>query len=183
MSLAVANQYAKAMLDAVLDPTSGISAEDALTQLDSFDAALQDSHDLRTVMYSPAVDAQNKRNVVRRIGDVTGMHPLVRNFLAVVINKRRLAMLPEMRERFRALLDDKLGIARAHVAAAQPVADNTRVALEAELARMTGKTIRCDYRVDPALVGGITVSIASKVYDGSVRGQLAALRRRLTSEV
>ena len=183
MSLAVANQYAKALLEVVSAPTSGLGAEDALAQLDTFSAAMTDSHDLRTVLDSPAVAFDQKRKVVQSIGDLAGMHPLVRNFLSVVIHKRRLGLLPEIRERFRALLDESLGIARAHVVAAQPISEPARASLESELARLTGKTVRGNYTVDPALVGGITVNVGSKMYDGSVRGQLAALRRRLTSEV
>ncbi len=33
--------------------------------------------------------------------------------------------------------------------------------------------------VDPDLIGGVTARVGSKVYDGSVRGQFAILRRRL----
>jgi F-type H+-transporting ATPase subunit delta len=36
--------------------------------------------------------------------------------------------------------------------------------------------------VDPALVGGVVTRIGSTVYDGSVRGQLESLRRRLVAE-
>lgn len=182
MSLAVANQYAKALLEVVSDPRAGLGAEEALAQLDAFEKALAESQELRTALESPAVAVEQKGRVIQRLGDAAGLHPLVRNFLAVVIHKRRLGLLPEMRERFRARLDESLGIARAHVAAAQPVPDATRAALEAELARMTGQTIRADYKVDPALIGGITVNVGSTMYDGSVRGQLAALRRRLTAE-
>lgn len=182
MSLAVANQYAKALLEAITDPNSGSGAEEALAQLDAFQAAMRESQELRTALESPAVAAEQKTKVVQRVGEMAGIHPLVRNFLAVVIHKRRLGLLPEMRERFRVLLDESLGIARAHVLVAQPAPDGVKAAVEAELARVTGKTVRCDYRIDPALLGGMTVNIGSTMYDGSVRGQLAALRRRLTAE-
>jgi F-type H+-transporting ATPase subunit delta len=34
--------------------------------------------------------------------------------------------------------------------------------------------------VDPGLIGGVVAHIGSTVYDGSVRGQLASLERRLS---
>jgi F-type H+-transporting ATPase subunit delta len=55
-------------------------------------------------------------------------------------------------------------------------------AIESSLARATGKQVRCGYTVDESLVGGVTVRVGSTMYDGSVRGQLDGLRRRLTSE-
>ncbi len=37
------------------------------------------------------------------------------------------------------------------------------------------------FAVDPELIGGVTAKIGSKVYDGSVRGQLAEMRKRLSA--
>ena len=71
---------------------------------------------------------------------------------------------------------------RAGVAAAQPLSPDQTAALESTLARITGRQVRCGYTVDQSLVGGVTVRIGSTMYDGSVRGQLDGLRRRLTSE-
>ena len=48
------------------------------------------------------------------------------------------------------------------------------------LGRMTGKKVRCKFSVDESLIGGMVTRIGSTIYDGSVRGQLDALRRRLT---
>jgi F-type H+-transporting ATPase subunit delta len=47
---------------------------------------------------------------------------------------------------------------------------------------MTGKQVRCEFQVDPNLLGGVSVRIGSTIYDGSVRGQLESLRRRLAAE-
>ena len=53
--------------------------------------------------------------------------------------------------------------------------------IEEALARATGGQVRCGYAVDAGLVGGVAVRIGSSVFDGSVRGHLDALRRRLVS--
>ena len=57
-----------------------------------------------------------------------------------------------------------------------------RTALSAQLERMTGKRIRMRFAVDPTLIGGVVTRIGSTVYDGSVRGQLDTLGRRLATE-
>ena len=51
--------------------------------------------------------------------------------------------------------------------------------LAAELARLASSKVRMKFSVDPSLIGGVTAKVGSKVYDGSVRGQLAVLRQRL----
>jgi F-type H+-transporting ATPase subunit delta len=39
------------------------------------------------------------------------------------------------------------------------------------------------FAVDPSLIGGVVARIGSTVYDGSVRGQLDSLGRKLATEV
>ena len=51
--------------------------------------------------------------------------------------------------------------------------------LAAELERLAASKVRMRFSVDPSLIGGVTARVGSKVYDGSVRGQLAVLRQRL----
>jgi len=79
-------------------------------------------------------------------------------------------------------LDERLGFAHADVASATELTETQRLALSAQLERLTGKRIRMRYSVDPALIGGAVARIGSTVYDGSVRGQLHSLEHRLTAE-
>jgi len=119
--------------------------------------------------------------VIGRLCEAIGASRPVRNFLNVVTKKRRLALLPEIRDRYQALLDEAEGIVRAEVRTALPATEAQKQALEARLAAVTGGQVRCGYLVDGSLVGGMSVKIGSAVYDGSVRGHLEALRRRLAS--
>jgi F-type H+-transporting ATPase subunit delta len=68
------------------------------------------------------------------------------------------------------------------VSTARELSEEQRGALNARLEGLTGKRVRTRYRVDPALIGGVVARIGSTVYDGSVRGQLHSLERRLSAE-
>ena len=177
----IANQYAKALLEVVNASGSEADPEAALQQLESFVEALKTSADLRTALYSPAVSVAQKRAVVAKIADLLGLGQTLRNFLFVVIQKRRVELIPLMREAFRARLDEQLGLVRAEIASAQELGDAERSAIETQLARTTGKQVRGHYAVDAALLGGVTAKLGSLVYDGSVRGQLDLLRRKLAA--
>lgn len=180
MSLAVANQYAKALLESVARPGSGVQAEAALAQLDEFASALAGSQELKTVLLSPAVPLAQKQKVLGQLAGRMEQHGLVRNFIFVVTRHRRLDILNEIRQRFQALLDESFGLLRARVETAQPLSEAQQKSLEQTLAGVTGKSVRCGYEVDQALVGGVSVRIGSTMYDGSVRGQIEGLRRRLS---
>lgn len=182
MSLAVANQYAIALLDSAARAGSGLAAEAALEQVEAFASALKVSPDLRAVMLSPAVTFSQKRKLMTRLATALSLHPLTANFLLLVARNRRLPLLPAIAERMMALMDERLGVVRAQVSSAQPLDEARRQSLEAAISRKMGKQVRCAYQADPGLIGGVAVRVGSTVLDGSVRGQLEALRRRLGSE-
>jgi F-type H+-transporting ATPase subunit delta len=182
MSLAVANQYAKALFEATENPAAGLAPEQALEQLKSFSEALASSHELHEVLMSPAVQQAAKSKALSRLSSLLGLHRLISNFVTVVAHHRRMKLFPEICQMFQSTLDERRGVAHARVSSAKPLNDAQKADLAAQLSRKTGKQVRFEYDVDPALVGGLTVKIGSSVYDGSVRGQLDGLRRRLASE-
>ncbi len=59
-----------------------------------------------------------------------------------------------------------------------PLPPDVRAQLEAGVARLYGTGIATSFAEDPALLGGVRVSVGSDVYDGSVKGGLAALETR-----
>lgn len=179
MSLAIANRYARALADSVMSATSGLDPQAALAQLREFSSALAASPDLKNVLMSPAVANARKRAVVAKLGEPLGLHRLIRNFLFVAIDHRRVGEIGEMITAFQAAIDERLGRVRAVVTSAEALSGGDGEALQRELEQLTGKQVRCEFQVDPALVGGVSVRIGSTIYDGSVRGQLNALRGRL----
>jgi len=80
------------------------------------------------------------------------------------------------------VVDERMGFARAEVTSASELTEALRKELNSELERLTGKRIRARYAVDASLIGGAMARIGSTVYDGSVRGQLNSLERRLGAE-
>jgi F-type H+-transporting ATPase subunit delta len=179
MSLAVANRYARAFTDLVLAPNSGIGAGAAIEQIRSFEELVESSTELRNVLLSPAVPPARKRAVIGRFAESAGLARPVRNFLYVVVDRRRISLLPQIRQACQALLDERMGILRTSVMSARPIDAAQQGKLQGELAGLTGKQVRCEYSVDEDLLGGLVARIGSTVYDGSVRGQLDALRRKL----
>ena len=66
----------------------------------------------------------------------------------------------------------------AQVASAAPLDADTRAAVEEGLARRYGRAIATTFVVDPTLIAGMRLKVGSDVYDGSVKGGLAALEGR-----
>jgi len=116
---------------------------------------------------------------VARVGALLDLSQVSRNFLFVLVDHRRIAVLPDILQSLEVVLDQRLGFARAEVLAARELTEAQRTALHGELERISGKRIRARFGVDASLIGGVLARIGSTVYDGSVRGQLETLGRRL----
>lgn len=178
----IAARYADALADVATAAGSAVRPEQVLAQLQSFDAAFRESPELRNALTSPAVPASRKKAVVARLGGMLDISRITRNFLFVLIDHRRTADVAQIIQIFEQTIDERLGFARAEVVSARELTQAQRTALEAELQRLAGKRIRLRASVDEALIGGVVARIGSTVYDGSVRGRLQSLERRLTAE-
>jgi F-type H+-transporting ATPase subunit delta len=181
ISAAIVARYASALVDVVAGP-KGLDAAQATGQLRAFEAVLADSSDLRNALASPAVTPARKRAVVSKLAERLGLAKVPRNFLMVLTDHRRLATLSQVIDAFEILLDERLGFMRAELHTARELDERQKAALVDGLSRFTGKKIRARFVAEPDLIGGVVAHIGSTLYDGSVRGQLDSLAKRLAAE-
>lgn len=183
ISSEVVGRYANALVDVILSPNSGVEPAHAIEQLRAFNAAVQSSADLQSVLASPAISAPRKRAVIKDIAGVLGVSTVVGNFVLVLSDHRRTGGLAAIADAFEKALDERLGFVQAEVRSAFELNGPQRDELSSELSKLAGSKLRMRFEVDPDLIGGVAARIGSKVYDGSVRGQLAELRYRLTANI
>jgi F-type H+-transporting ATPase subunit delta len=179
MSEALAGRYATALTDIVFDTNAPLSPEQAMAELRDFESMVASSADLKHILNSPAVSRSRKRGVIGKLAQEAQLSTTVRNFLYVMVDRGRAGLLPLLRRTFEEFVDRRRGIARAEVRSAAALLEGEKSAIGEELARISGKQVRCEFVVDPSLLGGVVARIGSTVYDGSVRGKLAALKGRL----
>ena len=178
MATAVANRYARALVDAILAAGSPLPADEAVQQLRAVDQMIGESAELRTALLTPAIPNSKKRAVMARL--LAQSAPMIRNFVFVLIDHRRVGMIEEIREAFEQHLDERRGFVRAEVTSAEPLDAQRNSQVETALSQLTGKRMRLRFAVNPELLGGATARIGSTVFDGSLRGQLRQLKKNLT---
>lgn len=179
MPAAVATRYARALADLVTKPGAAADPEHVSADLQLFEEALAASAQLRNVLLSPAVPSVRKRAVVTDLARVLPLSDIVRRFLCVLIDHRRIDVVSGIREAFESVIDERTGVVRVDVASARQLTPGQRDELVRELSRITGKQARPRFSIDPNLIGGVVARVGSTVYDSSVRGQLQDLRARL----
>jgi F-type H+-transporting ATPase subunit delta len=118
--------------------------------------------------------------VLKDISGKLGASRVVRNFILVLSDHRRMAALGQVLDAVENIFDERAGFIRAEVKSAQDLSAAQQNELSGKLSTIAGQPVRLRFAIDPELIGGVTAKIGSRVYDGSVRGQLADMRRRLT---
>jgi F-type H+-transporting ATPase subunit delta len=180
MTNALSAHYASALADAVFASDSNLTPENAVEQLRKAVQLFEVSPDLLQVLHSPAVSRNKKIVLVGKLIDEEGLDRLIRNFLMVIVEHRRVKDLRHILESFEGAIDARLGFTRAEITSATDLTEEQKQAIEEALAEATGKRVRPLYRINAAIIGGIIARLGSKEYDGSVLGRLETLRRQLS---
>src|SRR5262249_13749432 len=123
--------------------------------------------------------AGEKRAVLEKLLPRVAPTPEVQRFVLLLLDRRRIVLLPAIARAYRDMTDAHLGRVRAQVTSAEPLAAPMLDRVRRSLEQRTGKQVIVETAVDPGLLGGIVARVGDLVLDGSVRTQLEDLRAKL----
>lgn len=175
----IARRYAAAILNAA-------RKTDAIDQVESdlglVSYTLESSPSLARILRSPVIPRERKKSVIEEVF-CGKLHFLTLSFLKLLVEKRREDLIPAIESEYTQLADDARGVVRALVKTAVEMSSEETARLAEVISRITGKTALLSTEVDPSIIGGVVVRIADTVIDGSIWGQLCAIRERLLGRV
>ena len=130
--------------------------------------------DVKKLLTHPGVDRSIKADIILEFAGTEVSEP-VRNFFAILAEKGRLAMLPEISELFRKFRADLERTVEIDVTAAFELTDEQRQKLAEALSKKLERQVTLSTQADQALIGGVIVRTGDMVIDASVRGKLNKL--------
>ena len=173
----VAGRYAKALFDLAQEA----GAVDALrADAQAVLSAIGDSADLSRAINDPSISREGMGAAMAKLADAIGVQPIMKKFLGLMAQKRRLAELPRALRGFESLVAAARGEATAKVVSAAPLSDAQQAKLGEALSKMAGgQQVYMQVEVDPELIGGLVVQLGSKMIDTSIRSKLASLSQSM----
>ena len=90
-------------------------------------------------------------------------------FLNVLLEHRDINVLLSAIDEFRSLYEDYMNVADAVVTSVVELTDEQKKKLISKLSLVTGRRIRATYVIDSSLIGGLSVTVDGKLYDGSIK--------------
>jgi F-type H+-transporting ATPase subunit delta len=136
--------------------------------------------DVRLALENPRLDTGRKIGLALSLMP-DGMESTRLNFLKLLVLRRRSHLIKQIRQDFRALVDEAEGRTEVELTVAFELSAGERQKLEAVLSEKSGSEVRVDVRVDPGILGGAIVRQGDHVTDGSVRRRLQEMRQELAT--
>jgi len=176
ISAGIAERYANALFELAQDD-QGLDALEA--DVDTLDAALRESDDLRTLVHSPLYTRRQQETGIGAVARAMGLSAITANTLALMARKRRLFVLPYLLRTLREMIAEAKGVVTAEVTSAAALSDEQARRLAETLRDKVGKDVRLKASVDERLIGGLVVKVGSRMIDTSIAARLAALQNAM----
>lgn len=178
----IARPYAKAVFE--LANESGALA----TWSEALALAGQLLADGQVVAYlgDPAFNNQQRLEFLTGLFDKAGARVLGgtdkhgTNFLKLLLENKRAAVLPQIAEHFETLKAEIENIVEVTVTSASPISAAQQETISKALRERLGRDVNIETAIDENLIGGAVIKAGDVVIDGSLRARLEGLATALT---
>ena len=168
----VAHAYANALFEVGKEKGKLDSLRD---QLGQFADALDSNRELQVFFFSPYFSSAEKIDGAKRA--IVGADPEFVNFLALLIEKRRMTEIFRIRRQFEELWKHENRRIDVTVTSAVELDPAVVSKIGEEIQRQTGQEVDLASRVDEDILGGVVLQVGNMVLDASIRSRLEKLRK------
>ncbi|MBD1846475.1 F0F1 ATP synthase subunit delta [Cyanobacteria bacterium FACHB-63] len=142
---------------------------------------LNGSQDLKDFVANPLAKGELKKEVLSQVfGEA--VHPFMRNFIMLLVDRRRVIFLEGICQQYLKLLRQFRQTVLAEVTSTVELSDDQKNAVRDKVKAMTkANSVDIETKIDPELIGGVIIKVGSQVIDASLRGQLRRITLRLAS--
>ena len=164
-----ANRYALALYE-LAGENSEIQAVEK--NVDELLRVYNTSEDFKNFLKNPTQSQSNQLEVLNKISTVMNLSKIVKNFLSVLVTKRRISFFNAIFKNFLLLASKKRGELKASLITSKNLTDDELKNLNSEISQVLGSVITFDYKVDETLIGGLKMQLGSLMIDTSIKSKL-----------
>lgn len=172
----IAKRYADALF-AEIEETKG--SKKIWEELGELASLAETNHDFANVIKNPTILDEEKKSVFAVLKKEGKISPILFNFLCLLVDKKRLALLHEIDKAIKKLVLNEEGEIEAEAVFASIPKAEAKKELVKKLSDMTGKKVILHEVIDPTVIGGVKVRMGSILYDATIKGQVEKLKATL----
>lgn len=175
-----AKRYARALVD--LSQETSQNLEGIIDDLKLLVGAINRSSELKAVLYSPAFTREEQGKVATELLSMLKLSAVFSNFTKVLVDSRRLPILPKIQESLEELNNELKGVEVCQVESAYEINAGTKSKLESfltgKLKRESGK-LQFEYHTNEKLIGGFRARLKDTIVDYNVKTALQDIKENL----
>ncbi len=172
--LTIARPYAQAVFSLAKETDALSVWSDRLDNL----ALIATNDQMMKVAANPAISATQTADLFLSLFEEPKSGEL-ESLVRLLAKNERLSLLPFIRNLYHDLVGADQGLRTVELVSAFAIDEAQLKSLTAELEQFFSSRLKPEVKIDPALIGGFTAKVGSKVYDASVRGKLDAMSSAL----
>lgn len=173
--------YAKALHEVVRSQYPG--REEGVTgELERVAEALETVPEFERVLTTPAVSPETKTAILDEVLDALEISEPTRRFVHVVQGHYRMQHLGDIAAVYRDLVDRAHGRTRARVEVVGSLSEQEEQEILRGMSEALGAEVVASFQDNPELLAGFRVQVGSKIFDGSLIGEVDRLSREMTTE-
>lgn len=176
-SKTLVRRYTRGLVNSIVDEKE---FKEIHKQLLGFYDFLSKQKELEHILTKSLLPPARKRAIGEEVLNRPSLHPKTSRFLLLLISNNRLELLSGIFESLPGMWNEEQGISSFEVSSVVPLSDSQMEALRLKLERMEKRPVSLDYKINPELIGGVSIRQGNIVYDASLRGALVKLKEKIT---
>ena len=175
-STETSERYSRALFEVATEAKELEKIENDLKNIQSL---LLNSVEVRNFFHNPTQSVNNQNNVVNLLSEKLSFSKNLKNFMFLLIEKRRIFFVEKIIESFLKLCSKKRGEVKASLVSSKELSETEIDSIGKDLSSSMGSTIKFDYKFDKDLIGGFKLQLGSFMIDTSIKNKLKKYEQKL----
>lgn len=179
MSTRAAIRYAKAVLD---QANHAKISEVVFGDMKSIQQTLAGSKELRVVLQSPVVKAEDKKQALIQIFEKNS--DVTKGLIQILSSNKRINLLGSVALAYVDLYNNSKGVKVATVTTAVAITPEIQATVLSKVKQMTGsENVTIHNTIDDSIIGGFILRVGDLQYNASIANQLGNLKREFSKSL
>ena len=145
----------------------------------NFQFLLNSSVEIKNFIHNPTLNKDNQNNVLNLLAEKLNFSKNLKNFMFLLIEKRRIFFVEKIIDSFVKLCSQKRGELKASLISSKELSTAEIEVISKDLSSLMGSTIKFDYKVDKNLIGGLKLQLGSFMIDTSIKNKLKQFEQNM----
>ena len=177
MAKLVSKTYGDALFEVAVEEGT---IDSMMEEVEAVQGILQENEEYVRLLNHPKIPVEEKFSIMKEAFDGRLSNALMGLFTTVV-EKGRFSEIEGILAYFLEEVREYKKIGTAGIVSARELSQAEKESIEKKLLETTSyKSFRMDYKVDAALIGGMTIRIGDRVVDSSIRTKLNSMAKDLS---